>query len=198
MAAERERHGIELFPRGGTHWNALGAGLATTRLVALLKAQSTRLDLGPIDTTWTISRDPQGTDRDLVSMLNLYWFDTDYAVPKITHDSSQKDKSCRAAKIMEVGGSFLEQVNTALMDSRCPPHISYWFYWNFYHIVYAEGRRRSTPPRDEDRPADLVASDVILLEENEYNIGVTEHLNALHSFVASIAQKNSAGGADTR
>jgi hypothetical protein len=191
MAAERERHGITLFPRGGTHWNALGAGLASVQLVSRLKAQNLHLDFGGISTAWTESRNPEGTDRDLVNMLNLYWFDTDYPVPKIPHDASKADRVCRPAKIMEVGGSFLEQVNVALRESRCAPQISYWFYWNFAHVFYAGDKRRSEPPRDAERPADLAGSDVILLEENEMNIGETDHLKELHALVVSVGGMSS-------
>lgn len=192
MAAERGRHGIELFPRGGTHWNALGASLAATRLGSLAKAKANHVDLDGIDTAWTESRSPQGTDRDLVNMLNLYWFDTDYPVPEIVHTSSSTDQTCRPTKIMEVGGSFLEQINVALRGSRCPPDISYWFYWDFAHVFYEGGKRRSEPPRGDNRLADLTSSDVIVLEENEYNIGTTDHLNALHSLIVSKARQQSA------
>jgi alginate O-acetyltransferase complex protein AlgJ len=193
MAAERERHGIALFPHGGTHWNALGASLATTQLVSLLQAENPGLDLGGISTVWTESRSPEGTDRDLVSMLNLYWFDTDYPIPKITHNASKIDQTCGLTKMMEVGGSFLEQINIALRESRCPPQISYWFYWNFAHVSYANGKRQSVPPREEERLADLAGSDIILLEENEMNIGETEHLKALHASVMSASRTTNAG-----
>jgi alginate O-acetyltransferase complex protein AlgJ len=192
MAAERGRHEIELFPRGGIHWNALGASLAATELVSLVKAQTLRLDLDSINTAWTESRSPEGSDRDLVNMLNLYWFDTDYPVPKIAHGPLAIDRTCRPAKIMEVGGSFLEQINVALRESRCPPEISYWFYWNFSHVFYAEGKRRSAPPVQADRLADLAGSDVILLEENELMIGETDHLTALHGLVVSAGRMTSA------
>jgi alginate O-acetyltransferase complex protein AlgJ len=198
MAAERDRHEIELFPRGGTHWNALGARLATTQLVSLIKGQNSDLDLDSVSTLWTESRSPEGTDRDLVNMLNLYWFDTDYPVPKIARNSSAIEQACRPAKIMEVGGSFLEQVNVALRDSRCPPEISYWFYWNFAHVSYPNGKRQSAPPSDEDRLADLAGSDVLLLEENEFNIGETEHLKALHALVVSATRMTSTRDAPAR
>ncbi|MBV9395027.1 MAG: hypothetical protein JOZ84_11510 [Methylobacteriaceae bacterium] len=196
-AAERERHGIELFPRGGTHWNALGAGLAATKLASILDAQRPSLDLGGIRTQWTQSEDPEGTDRDLVNMLNLYWFDAHYPVPKITTDAAEPGRTCRPAKIMEVGGSFLEQINTALLGSRCPPHISYWLYWDFYHIAFVGHGREFAPPRDEDRLADLASSDVIVLEENEMNIGETDHLKALHALVVSAVRMTSATEAPT-
>jgi hypothetical protein len=172
--------------------------LAAAQLVSLLKAQKPHIDLDGVSTVWTESRNPEGTDRDLVNMLNLYWFDTDYPVPKIAPDSPKVDQTCRPAKILEVGGSFVEQINVALRASRCPPQISYWFYWNFAHVFYAGGKRQSESPREEDRPADLASSDVILLEENEYNIGETDHLNALHALVIAEAHKKDAGGSAAR
>ena len=195
MAAECDRHGIELFPRGGIHWNALGAALAAKELVPLVNAQALPRDFGGVNTAWTESRKPEGTDRDLVNMLNLYWFDTDYPVPNIAHNASAPDRTCRSPKIMEVGGSFLEQINVALRESRCPPDISYWFYWNFAHVYYAGDKRRSEPAQDAGRPADLASSDVILIEENELNIGETEHLKALHSLVLAAGRMNSARAA---
>jgi alginate O-acetyltransferase complex protein AlgJ len=192
MAAERGRHPIELFARGGTHWNELGASLAATQLVSLAKTEAQDLNLDGIETAWAESRSPQGTDRDLVDMLNLYWFDTDYRVPKIAYGSADAQQACRPAKIMEVGGSFLEQINVALRGSRCPPEISYWFYWNFAHVFYEGDRRRSEPARDDNHLTDLTSSDVILLEENESILGLTDHLNALHSLVVAADAKQSA------
>jgi alginate O-acetyltransferase complex protein AlgJ len=191
MATERGRHGIEVFPAGGTHWNALGASLAATQLLSVVKAEAHHFDLDGIDLAWRETHSPQGTDRDLVNMLNLYWFDTDYPVPEIAY-RSKSDHTCRPAKIMEVGGSFLEQINVALRGSRCPPEISYWFYWNFAHVFYQGDKRRSEPPRDDTRVSDLTTSDVILLEENESILGMTDHLNALHSLVVAADRAQSA------
>jgi hypothetical protein len=192
MVTERARHGIELFPAGGTHWNALGASLAATQLASLVKAEAHHLNLDGIDLGWRESRSPQGTDRDLVEMLNLYWFDTDYPIPQIAHGSANIDPTCRPAKIMEVGGSFLEQINVALRGSRCPPEISYWFYWNSAHVFYHGDKRRSEPPSDDTRVTDLTSTDVILLEENESILAMTDHLNALHSLVVAADRTQSA------
>jgi hypothetical protein len=65
-------------------------------------------------------------------------------------------------------------------------------YWDFAHVFYEGGKRRSEPPRGDHRLADLTSSDVIVLEENEYNIGTTDHLNALHSLIVSTARQQSA------
>ena len=194
LAGERERHAIELFPRGGTHWNALGAGLAAREVAAILKRQRPLLDLTKISTQWTESRVPQGTDRDLLNMLNLYWPEADYPVPAITPAARAPGQSCRPAQIMEVGGSFLEQINAALLQSGCAPRISYWFYWDRLHMSFAGREREVAPPRDEDRLADLAGSDVILLEENEMNIGETDHLKALHALILSSTRISSASG----
>jgi hypothetical protein len=194
LAGEREHHAIELFPRGGTHWNALGAGLAAREVVAILKRQQPLLDLTNISTAWTQSREPQGTDRDLLNMLNLYWPDADYPVPTIKYAAREPGQSCRPAQIMEVGGSFLEQINAALLQSGCAPRISYWFYWDRLHMSFAGKDREFAPPRDEDRLADLAGSDVILLEENEMNIGETDHLKALHALILSSTRISSVSG----
>jgi hypothetical protein len=194
LTGERAHQAIELFPRGGTHWNALGAGLAAREAVAILKHQQPLLDLANVSTQWTQSRDPQGTDRDLLNMLNLYWPDADYPVPAIKHVERQPGQSCRPAQIMEVGGSFLEQINAALLQSGCVPRISYWFYWDRLHMSFAGNGREFGPPRDEDRLADLAGSEVILLEENEMNIGETDHLKALHALILSSTRISSASG----
>lgn len=194
LAGAREREAIELFPRGGTHWNALGASLAAGQVVRILQQQQSRLDFGLVRTQWRETQEPQGTDRDLLNLLNLYWPDAHYPVPKMLPAASAADRSCRPTKIIEVGGSFLDQVNEALRASGCPPQISYWFYWDFLHIAYAGGERRSEPAREAERVADLAGSDVIVLEENEMNIGETEHLKALHALVASETHMATARG----
>jgi hypothetical protein len=66
------------------------------------------------------------------------------------------------------------------------------------HVFYAEGKRQSESPRDEDRPVDLAGSDVILLEENEAIVAMTDHLNALHALAMSLAEQDNANGARRR
>ena len=61
-----------------------------------------------------VSYGPQGTDRDLLDLMNLPYPNAHYAVPELTYYSIPPRTSCHSAAITEVGGSFLFVLNSTL------------------------------------------------------------------------------------
>lgn len=167
LAAARETYGIDMFPRGGIHWNALAAALATQDLVATLNAERAAPPLTSFRFTWRVSMNPVGADRDLLDMMNLPHPDRTYPVPVLDFQSADPPGGCRTVRIAEVGGSFLMGLNDVLEKLACPPDIAYWFYWDHNRFRYAEGRMRELPMDADVRRKSLLDADVVLFEENE-------------------------------
>ena len=87
IAEARASYPISMFPRGGIHWNMLAAGLAAQALTDKLNALHESPILTPFTLTWERSFKPQGSDRDLIEILNLMWPDTHYEVPVVSFHS---------------------------------------------------------------------------------------------------------------
>jgi hypothetical protein len=167
LPAAREQYGIDMFPRGGIHWNWLAAALGTEKVVAAVNAQHLSPPLTTFSFDWKISYTPTATDRDLLDILNLPHPDRHYPVPELTYHSSPPPGGCRTVRITEVGGSFLMGINSTLERLACPPDITYWFYWDQHRFRYAEDHMHELPMDAAVRRQSLLDADVVFFEENE-------------------------------
>ena len=167
LASARAQYGIDMFPRGGTHWNDLAAALGTTQLVAAANNAHVRPPLTPFTFAWTMSDTATGADRDLLDIMNLPHPDARYPVPRVTFHSTEPAGGCKPTRITEIGGSFLMGVNVILEKLACPPDITYWFYWDHEKFRYAAGKFSRFPVNDDARRASLLDTDLVLLEEND-------------------------------
>ena len=187
MTLEQPHYPIDLFPRGGTHWNHLGAALALRGVAEALEASSPGSPLGVFNFDWRLSQ-PRGTDRDLLDLLNLLWPDLDY--PTATVSGQLKSDACpKPAKVTAFGGSFLREIVVVMAQMSCAPDISHWFYMRRddgsyglvrYHNVPGDvtnGEKRSADKRDIS--VSLADADIILMEENKSNIAHTDQLEDL-------------------
>jgi hypothetical protein len=114
----RDRYPVPLFPRGGTHWDALGAALGAQALTAAVDAQAPLLT--PFSFSVAVALQPEGDDRDLYDTLNLVAHDDHYPVPRLAYHSVPP-VPCRPARIVEVAGSFIFQLNGANAPSATRP-----------------------------------------------------------------------------
>ncbi len=64
-----------LFPSGGTHWSHYGAQRATDELLRLLRDRPGWSDLPAAVQAEVVWKTPQGTDRDLRDLLNLWRYE---------------------------------------------------------------------------------------------------------------------------
>jgi alginate O-acetyltransferase complex protein AlgJ len=167
LIAAREEYGVDMFPRGGLHWNLLAATLGAQKVIAAVNTQEHAPVLGRLDFKWHISYYPQGSDRDLLDLLNIRHPDSHYPVPELTYESQPASDGCHTVNITEVGGSFLGNLNTALGKLACPPRIDEWFYWDDKHLQFAGDRLYDLPMDAGARRQALLEADVIFFEENE-------------------------------
>ncbi|WP_159726685.1 alginate O-acetyltransferase [Methylosinus sp. Ce-a6] len=186
LEARKKDYEIDFFPRGGTHWNLLGAALATREATRLIGEEA---GLGRFDFDWRRGDVAEGTDRDLLDLLNLLWPDPHYPVAAIVRAPGAERRCERAPRLLALGGSFMREIIVALAAAPCPPQIDYWFSMRLANDDFDLIRYRTEPGETgngERRPADLSelrasaeAADAILLEENEANIGTLSQVENL-------------------
>jgi len=185
---------IDLFPRGGTHWNLLGAALAARELTRRLDSDG-HAPVPAYDFDWRQETVAEGTDTDLLKLLNLLWPDNRYPTAALDGHSA---RSCATApRIFAVGGSFLIEPLIALMETdNCRPAVDYWHYFTLdsgelhraRHVgVEREIFKNESAPSQETREAyaaGFAGADVVLLEENETAVGGTAQLDDLLAAVS--------------
>ncbi|MEJ1978912.1 MAG: hypothetical protein WDN49_25110 [Acetobacteraceae bacterium] len=81
LEAAKAHYPFALFPRGGTHWNWVGAALATQALIRVIDAARPGA-LPPFTFTWS-DAPPVDTDRDLTNLLNMPFPRLDYRAPAV-------------------------------------------------------------------------------------------------------------------
>src|SRR5271166_823208 len=157
VAEAKSKYDISMFPRGGIHWNMLAASLGAQAVTDKLNAMFGSTVLTPFTISWQRSHDPQGSDRDLLDMLNLVWPDKRYEVPMVTLHPAERDSPCKPLRITEVGGSFLFEMDDALSQVPCPPAISNWFYWSMKHFIFPGGTSKPLAVDPEERKRALLS-----------------------------------------
>jgi hypothetical protein len=176
-AASMANYPIDLFPRGGTHWNYLASALSARALTTSLNRDGRRSPVPVYDFHWREKSEAQGTDRDLLDLLNLLWPDARYPTAAV---SARAVEACAAApKLLAVGGSFLVQVVSNLVEAPCSPRTDYWHYVFDGSVVFRRMRywiapeggvaalQRNALQTTESFEASLAEADLVLLEENE-------------------------------
>lgn len=180
-----QSYSAPMFPRGGTHWNRLGATLAASALTEAVNRASGQTYLTPFSFSWQISYDSRESDRDLLDLLNLPIPDDHYPVPRVT-TRSEPHLPCQPAHITAVASSFLFELAAALEQVACPPELHLWFYWDQKLFVYERNRRDQLPIDTSERRRDLLDwLDVLILEENEAAFPESSQVRKLYDFIGA-------------
>ena len=190
ISIERPKYPVALFPRGGTHWNSLAAGLTLKEILRLAPSS-----LGAFDFTWRLAPEPLGTDRDLADLMNLLRPDLDYPTTEIV--STIPPGGCvRPPRLLAMGGSFVHQLLAAAMLSSCPPEVDYWFFMRTEDNGVELGHFKRSPgetgngQRVSAEPAalddNLRQADMVLLEENESNLSTMKQVGLLRDAVGRL------------
>lgn len=184
---------IDLFPRGGTHWNYLGSAISTRELTRTLNADGKASPIPRYDFQWREAPEALGTDRDLLNLLNLVWPDAKY--PTASIQGRSLGVCAKAPRLLAVGGSFLVEVIANLVEaSPCAAQADYWHYVRKAPGEY--GRKRFLVDNQgggaqlrehgfesvEDFESSLAQADVVLLEENE---SVIANMGQNHDLLAA-------------
>lgn len=193
--SSKSNYPIDLFPRGGTHWNMLGAAIATQKIIHALD-EAGRDQLGPLGFNYEVAMEARAFDRDLLDLMNLLWPDPHYPAPVV--EIARAASTCvRPPHLVELGGSFLHEINILWEHAACAPSVDHWFYfkrgdgfgiWRF-EIPSGDtsvGLGRQAPDNPADIPASIGRADIVLLEENESSISTMKQVGDLYDATAAL------------
>ncbi|MFZ0219852.1 MAG: hypothetical protein WAL30_06570 [Candidatus Aquirickettsiella sp.] len=168
MIESTKNYKISMFPKGGTHWNYL-AGAITANFILETVNQSNSAIFNPLSFNYKLTSNPEGTDVDLFSLLNLLNTNVNYLVPKLTFKRSLPIKS--ELKLAVIGDSFATQFINAFLKSEVFSEIFYDSYFTF-NLTY---KKNSWPTLNKINKEsshaldDIMSSDIVILEENTAN-----------------------------
>lgn len=159
------KYPVELFPRTGIHWTSLAATL-TTRELLIRISQTIGRDLPRIKFSYTIDRNPIGSDVDLLQLLNLWQPNRDYPSSKL----SFKKLDRQPIRLAVVGGSFIHQLMHVLDSADIFCQMDHYYYLQIEHIRYPSKGGCGVEQEDPGSYQALLSAEVIVLEENEANL----------------------------
>lgn len=84
MGEKKRDFDIDLFPRGGTHWNLLGAALTAREATRKMDVESKGAPTGRFEFDWSQAEEAKDADRDLIDLLNLMWPQVRYPTAIVT------------------------------------------------------------------------------------------------------------------
>jgi hypothetical protein len=190
VTQKRADYPLPLFPRGGTHWNMLAAGLTFQEMIRVAPWA-----VGDMTFSWTVASEAVGTDRDLAELLNLLW--PDYAYPTPAMVATTPPGVCpRTPRLVALGGSFVHELLVAATLAACPPEVENWFFMRtedngielgHYHRPPGEtgnGERQTAAFGVLDE--NLRNADFVLLEENESNVSNAQQVRILSEALARV------------
>jgi alginate O-acetyltransferase complex protein AlgJ len=182
LSAAHGAYPFDLWPRGGTHWDAVGAALGSQAVEAALASMRHDEVFAPFTFTWHMVSRPRGSDDDLAVLMNLDERIDNYAVPALS--ITWGPAACRKLNVTVVGGSFMIAIAQLLGEGPCRPHFVEYEYWKSYHLTWPNGVMAVPPMDDAERARDVMGADVLIYEENEQNVARSNHGPALYDFLA--------------
>ena len=183
LVAAQGRYPFTLYPRGGTHWNSVGAALATNAIAAGLDRLRKDAMLPAFAVTWRMMPRPIWPDDDLGSLMNLLVKHDWGAAPQAILAAPPPPGGCRRLAVAIVGGSFMNRPAEDLAQGPCAPHVEEWQYWTVFDIIWPPGVDGKTGVDPAERDAGVLSADVLLYEENEQLVARSDHGPALYAFL---------------
>lgn len=187
MVSATKEYGTSMFPRGGIHWNHLAASLESNKVIDAINKKG-NVHLHPLRFSYEMINEPEGQDKDLMTLLNVFRPDDNYSVPKMTYVKHGANKPIKAAVI---GGSFLEKMLDIFNENKTFSNISFYRYFKLDKIDYAYTDKKVKPLKNAPSAKDLApifAADVVLLEENS-EITVSEHGRMLYETIKKFEKR---------
>jgi hypothetical protein len=179
MAAKNDSP-APVFPKGGIHWGAYAAWLASSALVETLRQQGK--PLSPLRYEGRRVRDVPmdtitGRDADVYNLMNLTW-PWRYPVAEMTIQRvpAKEDAKLTAAF---VGGSFSDSILEQLSASGQFAEINFYGYYKQAKWTFSSGIRRlaALPVTSIDVEREIFGADCLILELNEASMHFPKHLN---------------------
>ncbi len=161
---------MDMFPPGGIHWNWLGSTIEAASIIDALK-HKTKLPLPDIKFTYTMGKPKKGdTDNDILSVAELWESSFTYKVPQVQFQNPVYIG--KPITLSVIGGSFNWSLNKIFLKNKIFSEINYYFYFNRHEKFLTSDQKLDWTTHIEI--ADILTSDVIILEENSAVI-ISEH-----------------------
>lgn len=187
-SALRAAHGaypFMLFPRAGTHWDAVGSTLATAAVEQALQAQRAAPAFASLHFTWRLAPEPTEDDVDLANLMNLFRLPGHFDVPIVAVSQPGPPAGCRPLRIAIVGGSFMEAIAARLSVAPCVGSVVEYFYWQVARFSWRNGARSRASIDPGRRDRELEDADIVILEQNESTLGTSRYVAALRDLLAA-------------
>lgn len=175
------KYPVEMFPRGGIHWNEIGVARASQEIVSAINQQTGRETLPPFTFDYTVGGPPTGSDRDLADLLNVIVPPLGYPVAKVGYRPSA---SCdiHPARLIDaavVGASFMYAPSELLTRSACLTKLNLYFYLRMGRYAGVPQRREKQGLADADL-LPLRSAKLLILDENEATVGRSNYVDPFH------------------
>ena len=189
MTAAHGAYPFSMYPRGGAHWNAVGAALSEQAVMAELDRLAPGRGFAPFRFTWHMVPQPTGIDIDIANLLNLIEPFPSDPVPVVDVQPGPEPDPCPGTKVVIVGGSFSHATLEYLDRATCNPPAVEYEYWRTYTLSWGpHGMDLQYGVDPARRDANILAADVLVYEENEQITRDPRHGEALWQFLHDQAQ----------
>jgi alginate O-acetyltransferase complex protein AlgJ len=184
LRANHKNYPFTLYPRGGAHWNDVGAAIGAQSIEAALNRTRGDDSFPPFTFSWVLGPKPDTWDTDLATITNLFVQLDHYQTPVVTiHEPAAP--ACKKLSVVIVAGSFMQQIGPILSRSPCVAQVVDYFYWSHRRDVWVNGADSFEVAYNPNiRTTDLLHADIVLYEENESFFGKSEHGADLYHWVA--------------
>ena len=184
MSAAHGAYPFNMYPRGGSHWNDVGAALSEQAVMTQLDHLSPKGGFAPFQFTWHMTPVPTGIDVDIANLMNLIRPFPSDPVPVVDVQPAPAPDPCPGTKLAIVGGSFSHAMLEFLQRSTCNPSAVEYEYWRAYTLHWGpKGAELVIGVDPARRDADILAADVLVYEENEQIMRAPLHGEALWQFL---------------
>jgi alginate O-acetyltransferase complex protein AlgJ len=173
-----------MYPRGGSHWNDVGAALSQQAIMRELNRLDPAGGFAPFTFTWHMTPKPTGIDVDIANLMNLIKPFPHDPVPVVDVQPAPPPVPCPETKVTIVGGSFSHAMLEFLRRTTCNPSAVEYEYWHAYTLHWTpKGPELQIGADPAQRQADVLGADVLVYEENEQIMRAPLHGQALWQFL---------------
>ncbi|MCZ6908355.1 MAG: hypothetical protein O7C59_10925 [Rickettsia endosymbiont of Ixodes persulcatus] len=190
MLEATNKYKTSMFPKGGTHWNYLAGGIAANEIIKKIN-QLGPPSLNPLLFDYQLSKTPEGTDSDLLALLNLFKPNKNYFVPILNFKPTPAINPAPTLAI--IGDSFSHQYLDAFIkgDSFSKIYFYQYFRYKFEHDKNNILSVKNVDMASESIPTlnTILLSDIVILEENTLNI-MSSHGIILYDLMDKLVLNN--------
>jgi alginate O-acetyltransferase complex protein AlgJ len=178
------KYDVDLFPAGGVHWNAIGIAAADDAILAEINRQAGSAIAPKLSWKYKVVDRAQGTDRDLLDLLNVLSPDARYATASVTYEPKPAcgDMALASRRAAMIGGSFAGTLGRTLINQGCLSRLEVYNY--LYRDLSAGADYKTVKKRLI--AADILPlrdADIVILEENESVLPASGHAREFYRVI---------------